>query len=81
MSSKERLVLCLPRCYRNQLLWLATKNRTTMSNYIALYLDNQFAAEMPHDFSIVEALHLAAQPGFEPDMIPYDAKGESQYRG
>jgi hypothetical protein len=80
MPSKERLVLCLPRCYRNQLLWLAMKNRTTMSGYIALYLNNQFAAEVPHDFNMAEALRLVAQPDFEPDMIPYDPEGEHQYR-
>ena len=81
MPSKERLVLCLPKSYRNQLLWLAMKHRTTMSNYVGAFLNERFFHEIPAGFDVSEAMYMVGQPDFEPDMIPYDAEGEFQYRG
>ena len=73
-SNKERVVLTLGTGAKNELAWIAMKNRTTMSRLVAEYVHNRFVAEVPAGYDPVKALRLVRQDDFDvTSSIPFES--------
>ena len=72
-TNKERVVLTLGKAAKNELAWIAMKNRTTMSRLIAEYVHERFIAEIPQGYDPVKALSLVRQDDFDVSWtIPFE---------
>ena len=77
-TNKERVVLTLGKAAKNELAWIALKNRTTMSRLIEEYVHERFMQEVPPKFPLSDAMHAVAQPDFDvTSTIPFDSYPES----
>ena len=73
-SNKERVVLTLGTGAKNELAWIAMKNRTTMSRLIEEYVHERFMQEVPPKFSLSDAMYAVAQPDFDvTSSIPFES--------
>ena len=70
--AKHRVVLELVTGNRNELRWLATKDRKTMKDWVSERITNAFLEEIPKDFSMLRAVELVSSPDFDPFDIPFD---------
>ena len=72
-TNKERVVLTLGKAAKNELAWIAMKNRTTMSRLIEEYVHERFFAEIPKGYDPSKALHLVGQDDFDVSWtIPFE---------
>ena len=72
-TNKERVVLTLGKAAKNELAWIAMKNRTTMSRLIEEYVHERFIAEIPRGYDPVKALGLVGQDDFDVSWtIPFE---------
>ena len=73
-TNKERVVLTLGKAAKNELAWIAMKNRTTMSRLIEEYVHERFVAEVPRGYDPVKALRLVRQDDFDVTFtIPFES--------
>ena len=72
-TNKERVVLTLGKAAKNELAWIAMKNRATMSRLIEEYVHERFIAEIPKGYDPVKALKLVRQDDFDVSWtIPFE---------
>jgi hypothetical protein len=72
-STKSRLVVLLNKATKNELAWLALKERMTMTAYLEARIHEDFMAGVPQGFDICRALGVVADDDFEPGVtIPFE---------